>query len=300
MSDSWSTSPRDFIGEAREASLFMLPLLLFVLGLIVIPVLGTLADSLLRDVTFLPEKFIGLENYLALARDPAFLRSLRFTLFFVAVSVPLEVILGLLIALVLNEPFPLRGIVRASLLVPWAIPMAISGRIFELIFNYSYGAANFLLSLFQVTAEPVNWLGSELGAFAALVITDTWKTTPFAAIILLAGLSSIPEELYRQAEVDRATLLQRFYRITLPLLKPVLVVTFLFRTIQALQIFDYIYVLTGGGPGGSTTSLSLFAYNYFTSGDFGYGSACSVILFLMAFALSIAYLGLGAFRRQTP
>jgi multiple sugar transport system permease protein len=100
--------------------------------------------------------------------------------------------------------------------------------------------------------------------------------------------------------VDRATLLQRFYRITLPLLKPVLIVTFLFRTIQALQIFDYIYVLTGGGPGGSTTSLSLFAYNYFTSGDFGYGSATSVILFLMAFALSITYLGLGAFRRQTP
>jgi multiple sugar transport system permease protein len=297
---SRSTRRRDFIGEAREASLFMLPLLLFVFGLIVIPVLGTLADSLLRDVTFLPEKFIGLENYLALASDPAFLRSLRFTLFFVAVSVPLEVILGLLIALVLNEPFPLRGIVRASLLVPWAIPMAISGRIFELIFNYSYGAANFLLSLFQATAEPVNWLGSELGAFAALVITDTWKTTPFAAIILLAGLSSIPEELYQQAEVDRATLLQRFYRITLPLLKPVLIVTFLFRTIQALQIFDYIYVLTGGGPGGSTTSLSLFAYNYFTSGDFGYGSACSVILFLMAFALSIAYLGLGAFRRQAP
>jgi multiple sugar transport system permease protein len=300
MSDSWSTGRRDFIGEAREAFFFMLPLLLFVLGLIVIPVLGTLADSLFRDVTFLPERFIGLENYLALARDPAFLTSLRFTLFFVAVSVPLEVILGLLIALVLNEPFPLRGFLRASLLVPWAVPMAISGRIFELIFNYSYGAANFLLRLFQITAEPVNWLGSEMGAFAALVITDTWKTTPFAAIILLAGLSAIPEELYGQAKVDRATLPQRFYRITLPLLKPVLIVTFLFRTIQALQIFDYIYVLTGGGPGGSTTSLSLFAFNYFTSGDFGYGSASSVILFFMAFVLSIGYLRLGGFRRLTP
>jgi trehalose/maltose transport system permease protein len=300
MSESWSTSRRDFIGEAREAFLFMLPLLSLVFGLIVIPVLGTLADSLFRDVTFLPEKFIGLKNYLVLARDPAFWRSLRFTLFFAAVSVPLEVILGLLIALVLNEPFPLRGFIRASVLIPWAIPMAISGRIFELIFNYSYGAANFLLRLFQITAEPVNWLGSEMGAFAALVITDTWKTTPFAALILLAGLSAIPEELYEQAKVDRATLLQRFYRITLPLLKPVLIVTLLFRTIQALQIFDYIYVLTGGGPGGSTTSLSLFAYNYFTSGDFGYGSASGVILFLMAFVLSITYLWLGAFRRQTP
>jgi multiple sugar transport system permease protein len=300
MNAPWRGRLNNFSGETREAFLFIFPLLVFILALIVVPVLGTLLDSLFRDVTFLPRKFIGWENYLALAEDAAFWRSLRFTFFFVVVSVPLEVTLGLLIALVLNEPFALRGLVRACLLVPWAIPMAISGRIFQLIFNYSYGAANFLLTFFHLSAVPVNWLGSETGAFAALVITDTWKTTPFAAIIFLAGLSSIPEELYGQAKVDRATFVQRFFRITLPLLKPVLIVTFLFRTIQALQIFDYIYLLTGGGPGGSTTSLSLFAYNYFTSGDFGYGSAASVIVFLVAFGLSVTYLGLGAMRRQIP
>jgi multiple sugar transport system permease protein len=300
MSAFGPATRRSFVGDTKEAFPFMLPLLVFILALVLIPVIGTLIDSLFRDVTFLPRKFIGWENYLALARDPAFWKSLRFTFFFVLVSVPLEVTLGLLIALVLNEAFPLRGLVRACLLIPWAIPMAVSGRIFQLTFNYSYGAANFLLALFHISAEPVNWLGSEAGAFAALVITDTWKTTPFAAIIFLAGLSSIPEELYGQAKVDRATLVQRFFRITLPLLKPVLIVTFLFRTIQALQIFDYIYLLTGGGPGGTTTSLSLFAYNYFTSGDFGYGSASSVILFLMAFGLSITYLGLGALGRQIP
>lgn len=277
----------------------MAPLLFFLTALIMFPVLGTLVDSLYRDVSYLPRKLIGLENYMALAKDPAFWKSLRFTLLFVVVSVPLEVTLGLLMALVLNESFPFRGFVRASLLIPWAVPMAISGRIFELIFNYSFGAANFLLKLFNSSAGPINWLGSDLGAFAALVITDAWKTTPFATIILLAGLSSIPRELYDQAKVDRATALQRFFRVTLPILKPVLIIAFLFRTIQALQIFDYIYVLTGGGPGGSTTSLSLFAYNYFASGDFGYGSAASVILFIMALALSALYLASGAFGRRT-
>jgi multiple sugar transport system permease protein len=286
-------------GETGEVLRFVAPLLFFLTTLIMIPVLGTLADSLYRDVSFLPRKLIGLENYVALARDPAFLKSLRFTVLFVAVSVPLEVTLGLLMALVLNESFPFRGFVRASLLIPWAVPMAISGRIFELTFNYNFGAANYLLRLFHLSTGPVNWLGSDMGAFAALVITDAWKTTPFATIILLAGLSAIPKDLYEQARVDRATAVQRFFRVTLPILKPVLIIAFLFRTIQALQIFDYIYVLTGGGPGGSTTSISLFAYNYFASGDFGYGSAASVILFIIAIALSALYLASGAFRRQT-
>jgi trehalose/maltose transport system permease protein len=286
-------------GETGEVFRFLAPLLFFLTALIMIPVLGTLVDSLYRDVSYLPRKLIGLENYVALATDPAFWKSLRFTFLFVAVSVPLEVTLGLSMALVLNESFPFRGFVRASLLIPWAVPMAISGRIFELTFNYSFGAANFLLRLFNLSGGHVNWLGSDWGAFAALVITDAWKTTPFAAIILLAGLSAVPKELYEQAKVDRATALQRFFRITLPILKPVLIIALLFRTIQALQIFDYIYVLTRGGPGGFTTSLSLFAYNYFSSGDFGYGSAASVILFIIAVALSALYLASGAFGRRT-
>jgi len=299
MRESQPVKRGNLEGERAEAVRFMAPLLFFLMALIMFPVLGTLVDSLYRDVSYLPRKLIGLENYAALARDPAFWKSLRFTFLFVVVSVPLEVTLGLLMALVLNESFPFRGLVRASLLIPWAVPMAISGRIFELTFNYSFGAANFLLRLFHLSAGPINWLGSDLGAFAALVITDAWKTTPFVTVILLAGLSSIPRELYEQAKVDRATVLQRFLRVTLPILKPVLIIAFLFRTIQALQIFDYIYVLTGGGPGGSTTSLSLFAYNYFASGDFGYGSAASVILFIIAVTLSALYLASGAFGRRT-
>ena len=183
-----------------------------------------------------------------------------------------------------------RSVLRACVLIPWAIPAAVSGRVFELVYNYSYGAANRLLQLFSISNEPVNWLGTDIGAFMAVVAADAWKTTPFAAIILLAGLSAISRDLYSQAKIDRAGLLKRFFKITLPLLKPVLVVTLLFRTIQALRIFDIIYVLTGGGPGGATESLSIFAYKYFTAGDFGYGSAASVILFILALLLSISYM----------
>lgn len=283
--------------ERRTALAFLAPLLTFTLVLIIIPVLGTFWDSLFRDVTFLPRRFIGLANYRVLWQDPAFWRSLRFTVLFVFVSVPLEMLLGLAVALILHEHLPLRGLLRACVLIPWAIPAVVSGRAFELIYNTSHGAANFVLQRVGITAQPVNWLGSDVGAFAAVLVADAWKTTPFVAILLLAGLSAIPDDLYRQAMVDRASLAQRFFRITLPLLRSVLVVTVLFRSVQALRIFDVIFVLTGGGPGGSTLSLSLLGYGYFAAGDFGYGSAISVVLFVLALALSVAYVRLGAFGR---
>jgi multiple sugar transport system permease protein len=288
-----SFNNRFFSRETWTAVGFLLPLVGFVVIFILLPVLGTLTDSFFLDVTYRPKRFLGADNFIWLFSDPGFGRALRFTALFVLVSVPLEVILGLITALVLNERLPLRGLIRAAVLVPWAIPAVVSGRIFELIYNYSYGAANYVLRTLHLTQGPVNWLGSEIGAFLALVAADSWKTTPFAAIILLAGLSAIPADLYRQAQVDRATFIQRFFKITLPLLKAVLIVVLLFRTIEALRVFDLIFVLTGGGPGGATTSVSLFGYNYFSAGDFGYGSTASVILFIMAFGLSLGLVKLG-------
>jgi multiple sugar transport system permease protein len=210
--------------------------------------------------------------------------------------VPLEVILGMIIALVLNETFPGRAALRAMVLIPWAIPAAVSGRIFELIYNYSYGVANYVTHLLGV--GPVNWLGTDLGAFAAVVLADVWKTTPFAAIIMLAGLAAIDEDLHRQAQVDRANFVQRFFKITLPVLKPVVVVTLLFRTVDALRVFDVIFVLTGGGPGGSTDAVSLFAYTYYAAGDFGYGATISVLLFFVALGFSLAYIKMARFGEE--
>jgi multiple sugar transport system permease protein len=277
---------------------FIAPLVAILLAFVFVPVVGTCIDSLYREVTFLPRAFIGFGNYQSLASDPGFRQSLRFTVLFVLASVPLELVLGLSFALLLHRPSSARGALRACVLIPWAVPAAVSGKVFELICNFQYGLANYLVQRIGLTDGPVNWLGSTGGAFFALVAGDVWKTAPFVAILFLAGLSAIPEDLYRQAAVDRAGPVQRFARITLPLLRPVFVVALLFRTIDALRVFDLVFVLTGGGPGGSTTSLSLYGYDAFTGGDFGYGSAVSVVLFLIAFTLSVAYVRIGRFGRE--
>jgi multiple sugar transport system permease protein len=288
---------RDFtFKEFRQPYIFILPLIIIIMVFILLPVAGTFIDSLYRDVSFLKKEFTGLENYKNLIEDTRFWQSFSFTLLFNFISVCLEMVLGLIFALLLNEVLPFRGILRACVLIPWAIPAAIAGRVWELIYNYHYGLANFLIKNFGISSEPINWLGSEGSAFFSLVIADAWKTTPFVSIILLAGLSAIPQEIYRQAKVDGTDFLQRFVKITLPLLRPVLIVALLFRTIDALRIFDLIYVLTKGGPGGATTSLSLYGYKYFLISDFGYGSAVSIALFIIAFGLSILYVELSRFR----
>jgi trehalose/maltose transport system permease protein len=273
-----------------EAYLYNVPLLLIISIFILIPVAGTFIISFFREVTFLPTKFIAFDNYIRLLGDSHFLGSTLFTLLFTTASVSIELILGLIFALVLNEALPGRTFLRITLLIPWVIPIAISGRIWELIYNYDYGLLNYLATSLGITNEPISWLGTTTGAFISIVISDVWKTTPFMSVIILAGLSTINDELYEQAKIDGAKILQRFFNLTLPLLKPVLIVALLFRTIDAVRIFDLIYVLTGGGPGGSTTSLSLYAYNYYVSGDSGYGSAVSVIVFLIAITLSAVYL----------
>ncbi len=283
----------------RHAAGYLLPVALLLGGLVLVPVIGTMVQSTLRDVVFLPRAFVGLANYARLLDDPAFWQAARFTVLFMLASVPLEVALGLGIALVLNQTFPGRGPLRALVLVPWAIPAAVSGRVFErIVAGGEHGAASWLLQGLGLAEQPVHWLGSEAGSFLALLVADAWKTTPFVAIILLAGLAQIPGTLHDQARVDGASLWRRFTAVTLPLLRPVLVVAVLFRMIEALRVFDVIYVLTGGGPGGATTSLSLLAYEHFSAGDLGYGAASSTVLFLVTFLLALVVVRLGRFGRD--
>lgn len=277
------------------AWLFNLPLLLLTLAFVLIPVAGTLLTSLERDVTFLPNAFVGLENYRRLLADVNFWQSVRFTLLFILASVSLELVFGMAFALLLNEALPGRGFLRTVVLVPWAIPIAVSARVWQLVYNYEFGLFNFLMLRLGLADAPINWLGSTTGAFAAIVISDVWKTTPFMTIILLAGFSTIPQDLYRQAMVDGTHFGQRFRHVTLPLLRPVIAVALLFRTIDAIRIFDLVYVLTGGGPGGATTSLSLYSFRYYVSGDFGYGSSISLVVFLLAGLLAVGYISVGRF-----
>ncbi|HEQ98739.1 MAG TPA: sugar ABC transporter permease [candidate division Zixibacteria bacterium] len=286
---------RIFSKDILRSYFFLLPFAVFIIAFILIPVVGAVINSLYKDVTFREREFLLFDNYISLFKDSGFWQSLRFSMLFILVSVPFELILGLIFALLLNQIRRFRGLIWAAVLIPWAIPSAISARTWELIYNYNYGLANYLLSGIGITGEPINWLGTNVGAFISVVIADAWKTAPFITIILLAGLQGIPENLHRQSRVDGANFLQGFQKITLPLLKPVIVVALLFRTIDALRVFDVIYVLTGGGPGGATTSLSIFGYNYYINGDFGYGSTISVVLFAVAFGLSILYVKLSRF-----
>ncbi|MFZ0728453.1 MAG: sugar ABC transporter permease [Desulfobacterales bacterium] len=281
--------------DGLVAWLFNLPLLLLTLAFVLIPVAGTFLTSLYRDVTFLPATFVGLENYRRLLADVNFWQSVRFTLLFILASVSLELVFGMAFALLLNEALPGRGLLRTVVLVPWAIPIAVSARVWQLVYNYEFGLFNFLMLRLGLAEAPINWLGSAAGAFAAIVISDVWKTTPFMTIILLAGFSTIPQDLYRQAMVDGTHFWQRFRYVTLPLLRPVIAVALLFRTIDAIRIFDLVYVLTGGGPGGATTSLSLYSFRYYVSGDFGYGSSISLVVFLFAGLLAVGYIRVGRF-----
>ncbi|MFZ0134020.1 MAG: sugar ABC transporter permease, partial [Desulfobacterales bacterium] len=219
-------------------------------------------------------------------------------LLFILASVSLELVFGMAFALLLNEALPGRGLLRTVVLVPWAIPIAVSARVWQLVYNYEFGLFNFLMLKLGLADAPINWLGSTAGAFAAIVISDVWKTTPFMTIILLAGFSTNPQDLYRQAMVDGTHFGQRFRHVTLPLLRPVIAVALLFRTIDAIRIFDLVYVLTGGGPGGATTSLSLYSFRYYVSGDFGYGSSISLIVFLLAGLLAVGYIRVGKFAEE--
>lgn len=295
---------RSALSGWRQAWPFLVPAFVALGLFLLIPIAGTLWGSLFRDVAFMEGRFAGLENFRVLWQDAAFAQACRFTFFFVAVSVPLETSLGLVFALVLSQALPsrfgIRAGLRAALLIPWAVPAAVSARTFELIYQYHDGLANFLLQRLGLADAPIHWLGSAPGAFAALILADAWKTTPFSALLFLAGLAAIPEDLHRQARVDGAGFLQRFRRITLPLLKPVITVTVLFRVIDALRVFDLNYVLTGGGPGGATTSLSLFGYRSYLAGDYGVGAAVSVILFLAALFFALLYVRRGQSREAAP
>ncbi len=273
----------------KEASArFVAPSLLLMCLVTVYPVFYVLWLSLHRKhLTFGIEKFLGVENYIALAGDARFWNALKNTAYFTATSVSLELALGLGIALLMNRAFKLKGLMRAVVLIPWAVPTVVSARMWEWLYNTDFGILNYLLG------TKVNWLGSTFWAMNAAVFMDVWKTTPFVAIILMAGLQTIPGELYQAARVDGAGPWAVFKNITLPLLKPVILVVLIFRTLDAFRVFDAIYVLTGGGPAQSTETLSIYAYKVlFQTLQFGYGSAISVMVFLLVGAISVFYIRL--------
>ena len=197
-----------------------------------------------------------------------------------------ELLLAVPLALLLNRAFPGRGLLRASVLVPWAIPTVVSARLWAWMFNPEYGIINRLLP-----GSDINWLGAPGYALHAAILVDVWKTTPFMALLVLAGLQGISEDIYKAARVDGASAWRTFRSITLPLLKPAILLALLFRTLDAFRVFDAIYVLTEGGPANTTETLSIYAYKtLMRSGNFGYGSTLSVVTFVCVLAIALVYL----------
>jgi multiple sugar transport system permease protein len=253
------------------------------------PIASAFRLSLDRSILiFHQRRFVGAENYLFLLRDARFWSALGNTAYFTAVAVATELVLGLGFALLLNARAPGRGLFRAAVLIPWAIPTVVSAKMWGWLWSPEYGLLPRLLP-----GHDIDWLGMPGYAMHAAILVDVWKTTPFVALLLLAGLQGIPADLYRAAEIDGASRLRAFVSITLPLVKPTLLVTLLFRTLDAFRVFDAVYVLTDGGPANTTETLSIYAYKTLMRlGDFGYGSTLSVVTFLCVMAISLAYIRL--------
>ena len=275
--------------ERRQALWMVAPAIAVLAGVAVYPILGAMWLSLHRRVlVFRVNELIGFDNYAFMLQDARFWSALGNTVYFTIVAVGLELLLALPLALLLNRAFPGRGILRAGVLIPWAIPTVVSAKLWAWLFNPEYGLINRLLP-----GTDVNWLGTPGYALHAAIVVDVWKTTPFVALLILAGLQGISEDLYKAARVDGASNGRIFRSITLPLLKPAILLALLFRTLDAFRVFDAIYVLTEGGPGNTTETLSIYAYKMLMrSGDFGYGSTLAVVTFLCVMAISLVYLRL--------
>jgi|Deesub1362A_J573_1020465.scaffolds.fasta_scaffold00395_22 multiple sugar transport system permease protein len=279
--------------ERIFAAVLIIPCILFITVFAFYPIGYSFYLSLHRIILSLPEigqPFVGLENYRALLHDKVAMHSLINTFLFVFISTFFELLFGLVIALVINRQFKGRGFVRAAVLIPWAIPTVVSSQMWRFIFNDKYGLFNFILFGTDVSSYKA-WLAEPVFAFLAIIITDVWKTSCFAALLILAGLQTIPDELYEAARIDGASAWQQFRKITLPLLKPALLVALLFRTMDAFRVFDLVFVMTQGGPADSTNVLQFYGYKkIFTEGLMGYGSTISVLVFLISFAVAMLYI----------
>lgn len=275
--------------------LLLSPLLTVLLIFSFFPIGYSFFLSLHRIVLSLPrlgENFVGLANYESLLKDPAALNSLKVTVVFVGMTTILEICVGLIIALVINESFRGRSMVRAAILIPWAIPTVVASQLWRFAFNDQYGIVNYVLFGPDISHYKA-WLADPFSALAAIILADVWKTSSFAALIILAGLQTIPEELYEAAKADGANAFQRFLFITLPLLKPSILLALVFRTMDAFRVFDLVFVMTQGGPADATNVLQFYGYKkLFDEGIVGAGSAVSVVVFVLVLSVSIFYLNL--------
>jgi len=281
------------VRETRLAWVLMTPTLALLAVMALGPLVATIWESLFSHDLRLPwlgRTYIGLGNYTEAASDARFRQALAHTVGFTVTTVAIEFVLGLLLALMLDALLRFRGLARVLVLLPWALPTVVAALIWRLMFADQGAPAAGLLDRIVAGSSRVDWLAGPQSAWVPIVLAEVWKTTPFMALLLLAGLQGIDRTLDEAARLDGASALQRFRHITLPLLKPAILVALIFRTLDALRVFDLVFVLTGGGPGTSTEVISMYAFTSLLQNlRFGYGSALSVIVFVIGFSLALGY-----------
>lgn len=244
--------------------------------------------------------FVGLDQFLKLPGDPVFWRALGNTAKWTVGVVVFQYLFGLGIALLLNEPIPLRGLFRGLILVPWVVPSVVAALCWRWIYAGEYGILNHMLQQVGVISKPLQWLATPDLAMPAVIAVGIWKWVPFMAVVLLAGLQSIPKELYEAAEVDGASVVQRFWHITMPHLRNLSLITTLLSFIWTFNHFDIVYVMTKGGPANATHLLSTYSYlSAFAYFDIGYAAAMAVVMLVALTALAVPYLRLMRAESQT-
>ncbi|MDQ3864723.1 MAG: sugar ABC transporter permease [Actinomycetota bacterium] len=272
--------------ERRTAYYMVLPALLIILVVAFFPILQAVNLSLRQATVVVTGPFVGLQNYVDMFENPDFQEGLVNTLIFTVASVAIEFIIGLGIALAINRAFRGRGLVRAAVLVPWAFPTVISAVMWRLMFQDQVGIINYVANAIGLISQPI--LSDRTLLLIGAILVDVWKTTPFMALLLLAGLQTISSDVYEAARVDGASAWQRFFRITLPLLKPTILVAVLFRTLDAYRVFDLFWAMSNR----ELQSLSTFVYEgvRISQLQFAQGNAASVFIFVTAFLIALFFI----------
>jgi trehalose/maltose transport system permease protein len=281
----------------RSPWLFLAPMLIVLAVVAAWPLIRTIwlgftdANLLQMDKA----KWVGLDNYTGkggLLHQKEWWLSVKNTLWFTLLTVSIETVLGMIVALVLHRTFPGRGIVRAAVLIPWAIPTVVSAKMWSWMLNDQFGVINHILLGLGIIDAPKAWTADPALLMPSLVMVDVWKTTPFMSLLILAALQMLPKECYEAAQLDGVHPVKVFFRVTLPLIRPALMVAIIFRALDAIRIFDLIQVLNGTRP--QTMSMSIFARQQLIDfQEVGYGSAASTLLFFIVALLTVVYVVAG-------
>lgn len=282
---------RKEIPEGKFAYLIITPALILIIGLVLYPI-GYAVYMTLFETNLLKEgnQFLGLQQYRDVLTDKAFWSSLGITVYFTVVSLLVQMVLGIAIALLLNLNFKGRGIMRGLVLAPWAVPTVVNAQLWGWIYQASYGALNKLFLKIGLISAPVVWLGTANRALNMIILADTWRMTPLYVVMFLAGLQTISPDLREAALIDGAGAFKRLKHIILPLLKPMILVVLILRTMQALRVFDIVYLLTQGGPNSGTMVISYYAYfKTFKALNFGYGSTIGLIVAILTIMICLLY-----------